>query len=78
MGLCGLASSISSMPPTPPKYNKDQWIESFTDEMSRLHPHTKGRVLTTICAMAWNSYGVKGADPYKAAREWSKSMDRTA
>jgi hypothetical protein len=58
------------------KYNKDQWISSFEDEMVRLRPHTSARMLTTIGLMAWNQFGVKDADPHQAARDWSKSMDQ--
>ena len=64
------------MTSSPAKYNKDQWISSFEDEMLRLRPHMVARILASICSMAWNQYGTKGADPYMAAREWSKSMGR--
>jgi hypothetical protein len=57
------------------KYNKDQWISSFEDEMLRLRPHMSSRVLTTVGLAAWNKRGTKDEDPHQAAREWSKSMD---
>jgi hypothetical protein len=63
------------MKPTAAKYNKDQWISSFEDEMVRLRPHMTARVLASICLMAWSQYGVKGTDPHQAARTWSASMD---
>jgi hypothetical protein len=62
----------------PAKYNKDQWISSFEDEMLRQRPHMTARVLASICLMAWNQYGIKGTDPHVAARAWSKSMDSKA
>ena len=60
------------------KYNKDQWLSSFEDEMLRLRPHMVARVLASICNMAWNKHRSLGTDPHEAAREWSKSMDRKA
>ena len=60
----------------PAKYNKNQWISSFEDEMLRLRPHMSARVLSSIATMAWNQHSAKGTAPYDAAREWSKSMDR--
>ena len=66
------------MPSPPAKYNKDQWISSFEDEMLRQRPHMTARVLASICLMAWSQYGIKGTDPHAAAREWSKSMDSRA
>ena len=57
------------------KYNKDQWISSFEDEMVKLRPHMAARVLVSIGLMAWHKHGTKDEDPKKAARDWSKAMD---
>jgi hypothetical protein len=60
------------------KYNKDQWISSFEDEMLRLRPHSSARALTTMGLMAWNQYGRKDVDPHEAARDWVKSSDQSS
>jgi hypothetical protein len=60
----------------PAKYNKDQWISSFEDEILRLRPHMSSRVMASITTMAWHQHGSKGKEPYEAAREWSSSLDR--
>ena len=57
-------------------YNKDQWISSFEDQMVKLRPHLTVKLLTTMGFSAWHKYGTKDEDPGKAAREWSKEMDR--
>lgn len=60
----------------PVAYNKDQWISSFEDQLSILRPHLTPRVLTTMSLAAWHEFGRKDAEPIKAARDWSKSLDK--
>lgn len=57
-------------------YNKDQWISSFEDQLAILRPHLTARVLTTMSLAAWHKHGRSNADPIKAAREVSKSLDQ--
>ena len=44
--------------------------------MVKLRPHLTVKLLTTMGFSAWHKYGTKDEDPGKAAREWSKEMDR--
>jgi hypothetical protein len=59
-------------------YNKDQWISSFEDQLSILRPHLTSRVLASMSLGAWHQFGRKDDDPIKAAKAWSKSLDKQA
>jgi hypothetical protein len=57
-------------------YNRAQWIESFTGQLSILRPHLSLRLLETMGLSAWHRHGTKDEDPIKAAKAWSASLDR--
>jgi hypothetical protein len=62
-------------PPAPPRYKREQWIESFEEQLAILRPHLTGRILETIAISAWNTRGLKDEDPIKAAKAVASAMD---
>lgn len=59
-----------------PRYNRQQWMDSFEGQLSLLRPHLSTRVLGSMSLSAWHQHGVKGEDPIKAAKAWSASLDK--
>jgi hypothetical protein len=57
-------------------YNRQQWLESFTGQLSILRPHLSLRLLNTMGLSAWNRHGTKDEDPIKAAKAWSATLDK--
>jgi hypothetical protein len=57
-------------------YNKAQWIESFEGQLCILRPHLTPRILQAMSLSAWHRHGLVDEDPVKAAKEWSRSLDK--
>jgi hypothetical protein len=57
------------------QYNRSQWIESFTGQLSILRPHLSLRLLYAMGLSAWNKHGRKDEDPIKAAKACSADLD---
>jgi hypothetical protein len=63
-----------SAPPAPPRYKREQWIESFEGQLAILRPHLTHRLLDSISLQAWHQHGTKGEEPIKAAKDWAAAM----
>jgi hypothetical protein len=59
-------------------YNRGQWIESFSSQLSLLRPHLTVRVLDAMAASAWVAFGANDEDPIKVARAASAALDASA
>lgn len=57
------------------KYNREQWIDSFSGQLAILRPHLTERVLAVMANAAWVEHGLKDGDPIKAAKAWSATLD---
>jgi hypothetical protein len=59
-----------------PRYNRDQWVESFEGQLAILRPHLTPRILGTISLRVWHQHGTKGEDPIKTAKDWAASLQK--
>jgi hypothetical protein len=58
------------------RYNRGQWIESFTDQVAIHHLHLSLRLLYTMALSAWNKHGKQDEEPIKSAKAWSADLNR--
>jgi hypothetical protein len=58
------------------QYNRQQWIDSFTGQLSILRPQLSLRLLNTMSLSAWHKHGTKDEEPIEAAKAWSAALDQ--
>jgi predicted RNA binding protein with dsRBD fold (UPF0201 family) len=61
----------SPAPPAPPRYKREQWIESFEGQLAILRPHLTHRLLDSISLQAWHQHGRSNAEPVQCAKDWA-------
>jgi hypothetical protein len=68
-----MASKTPPLPAAPaaPRYNREQWIESFEGQLAILRPHLTPRPLAAISLQMWHKHGRHDADPIACARAWT-------